>query len=455
MKELFSDNSSISEEEIENLNQNIVKDIMSKFENEFLHEEDINVINSYRRALEIKIMNEFENIKRTNRERNELIEKSDMKLQLKIKEFVAEYEERMEKMMPFCGEETDLIEQHLEIENVIKQKMNESNPFSNTKYFESYMTTLEVEINKSFRDFNQIFKVNSDKQLLELQNVIMNARKYYRTEMEKFYRNANYIKTENLIRNHSSVIERTITKYQSERGNMSIEKFNNFVKDSLLDIYNDIIEENKKNTPTLPAIGIDLGTTNSCVAFYQTSKPKGKVIIVPNDMGSTTTPSVIAFCDDNQEIIGEAAKEQSYINSRNTIFSAKRLIGRQFDDENVKKDMNFWPFRVVDDGNNIAKISVRVDGTEKIFFPEEISAKILKKLKQTAETYLGCDVKNAVITVPAYFNDAQKEATKDAGKIAGLNVLKIINEPTAAAIAFQLNRSDDLGSRYSNKVTFY
>jgi molecular chaperone DnaK (HSP70) len=236
---------------------------------------------------------------------------------------------------------------------------------------------------------------------------------------------------------------------------MSIEKFENFVKDSLLDIYNDIIEENNKNTPTLPAIGIDLGTTNCCVAFYQTSKPRGKVIIVPNDMGNTTTPSVIAFCDNNQEIIGEAAKEQSYTNSRNTIFSAKRLIGRQFDDENVKKDMNLWPFRVVDDGNNIAKISVRVDGTEKIFFPEEISAKILKKLKQTAETYLGCDVKNAVITVPAYFNDAQKEATKDAGKIAGLNVLRIINEPTAAAIAFQLNRSDDLGSRYSNKVTFY
>jgi hypothetical protein len=401
-------------------------------------------------------MNEFENIKRTNRERNELIEKSDMKLQLKIKEFVAEYEERMEKMIPFCGEETDLIKQHLKIENVIKQKMNESNPFSNTKSFESYMTTLEVEINKSFNDSNKVFKVHLDKQLLELQNVIMNARKYYRTEMEKFYNNTNYIKTKNLVRNHSSVIERTITKYQSERRNMSIEKFKNFVKDSLLDIYNDIIEENNKNTPTLPAIGIDLGTTNSCVAFYQTSKPREKVIIVPNDMGNKTTPSVVAFNENNDEvIIGESAKEHAYSKPLNIIFSAKRLIGRKFSDETVQNDMNMWPFKVIDDGNDIVKIQVKTNRTDKTFFPEEISAKILKKLKQTAETYLGCDVKNAVITVPAYFNDAQKEATKDAGKIAGLNVLKIINEPTAAAIAFQLNKSDDIGLRYSNKSTLY
>jgi L1 cell adhesion molecule like protein len=237
---------------------------------------------------------------------------------------------------------------------------------------------------------------------------------------------------------------------------MSIEKFKNFVKDSLLDIYNDIIEENNKNTPTLPAIGIDLGTTNSCVAFYQTSKPREKVIIVPNDMGNKTTPSVVAFNENNDEvIIGESAKEHAYSKPLNIIFSAKRLIGRKFSDETVQNDMNMWPFKVIDDGNDIVKIQVKTNRTDKTFFPEEISAKILKKLKQTAETYLGCDVKNAVITVPAYFNDAQKEATKDAGKIAGLNVLKIINEPTAAAIAFQLNKSDDIGLRYSNKSTLY
>jgi L1 cell adhesion molecule like protein len=202
------------------------------------------------------------------------------------------------------------------------------------------------------------------------------------------------------------------------------------------------------NTPTLKAIGIDLGTTNCCVAYFQPSRPKGNVIIIPNEMGNKTTPSVVAFNENNEVIIGELAKEHAYNDPRNTIFSAKRLIGRKFSDETVQKEMRLWPFRVVDDGNDIAKIQVKINGSDKTFFPEQISAKILENLKQTAENYLGCEVKNAVITVPAYFNDSQKEATKDTGAIAGLNVLKIVNEPTAAAIAFKLNRSDDR-KRYS------
>jgi L1 cell adhesion molecule like protein len=168
-------------------------------------------------------------------------------------------------------------------------------------------------------------------------------------------------------------------------------------------------------------------------------------------MRNKTTPSVVAFNENTEEvIIGESAKDRAYSNPRNSIFSAKRLIGRKFSDENVQKYLKLWPIRVFDDGNDIAKVEIKTNGTDKTLFPEEISAKILKKLKQTAEKHLGCEVINAVITVPAYFNDSQKEATKDVGSIAGLNVLKIINEPTAAAIAFQLNRFDEKEFKYEN-----
>jgi L1 cell adhesion molecule like protein len=237
---------------------------------------------------------------------------------------------------------------------------------------------------------------------------------------------------------------------------MSIENLKELIKESLKDIYQKIIKQNYMNTPTLVAIGIDLGTTNSCVTYFQPSRPKGNVIIIPNEMGNKTTPSVVAFNENNGEvIIGESAKKRAYSKPRNTIFSVNRLIRRKFSDKTVQNDMSLWPFKVVDDGNDIAKIQVKTNGSDKIYFPEEISAKILKKLKQTAENYLGCEVKNAVITVPTYFNDSQKEATKDAGAIAGLNVLKIINEPTAAAIGFQLNRSNEKESKYKSLKNKY
>jgi len=454
MRDLFSDNTSISEEELENLHQNVVENVLSQFNTNFETEEDVSVIESNRRALEIKIIQEFDRIKETNRQRNKSEENSELKLRLEIKDYVKDYEERMGKVVEYCGDETDLLEQHSQIQYIIKQKMIDSNSSLPSKFLEPYLTQLEVEINKSFNDCKKIFKVSSENQLLALQNVITNARKFYREEVQKYYTNTNFLKPEKLVQNNLLVTDRTIAKYLSERGNISIEKFNNYIKNSLQDIYNDIVEENDKNTPTLPAIGIDLGTTNSCVAYYQPQKPKGKVIIIPNDLGNRTTPSVVSFGDNNTEVIGESAKEELYVNSRNSVYSAKRLIGRQFDDETVQKDMRLWPFRVVDDGNNIAKISIRRDGTEELFFPEEISAKVLKKLKNLAEKNLGCEVKNAVITVPAYFNDAQKEATKDAGKIAGLNVLKIINEPTAAAIAFKLNRNNDIERRFTSFYNF-
>merc|ERR1712107_450375 len=195
------------------------------------------------------------------------------------------------------------------------------------------------------------------------------------------------------------------------------------------------------------AVGIDLGTTYSCVGTFQ----HGKVDIIANDQGNRTTPSYVAFTD-TERLIGDAAKNQVAMNPTNTIFDAKRLIGRNFNDSSVQSDMKHWPFKVTNVSGK-PRLQVEYKSEEKNFTPEEISAMVLTKMKETAESYLGHEVKDAVVTVPAYFNDSQRQATKDAGVIAGLNIIRIINEPTAAAIAYGLDKKNT-GDKESNVLIF-
>jgi len=195
------------------------------------------------------------------------------------------------------------------------------------------------------------------------------------------------------------------------------------------------LADDKEDVGTV--IGIDLGTTYSCVGVYK----DGRVEIIANDQGNRITPSYVAFTEENERLIGDAAKNQLTSNPKNTVFDAKRLIGRTWSEKSVQSDKKFFPFNVIEKRGK-PHVEVKVDGKMESFAPEEISAMVLTKMKETAETYLGKKVTHAVVTVPAYFNDAQRASTKDAGTIAGLNVMRIINEPTAAAIAYGLDKNE-------------
>ena len=196
------------------------------------------------------------------------------------------------------------------------------------------------------------------------------------------------------------------------------------------------------STKSSAVLGIDLGTTNSCVAIIENGVPK----VIENSEGNRTTPSIIAYTE-SEILVGASAKRQAVTNPQNTIYAAKRLIGRKFKENAVQKDIDLMPYKIVEAKNGDAWVQVRNDK----YAPPQISAEVLRKMKQTAEDYLGEEVTQAVITVPAYFNDSQRQATKDAGKIAGLEVLRIINEPTAAALAYGVDKVD----KQDRKIAVY
>ncbi|EJD08018.1 heat shock protein [Fomitiporia mediterranea MF3/22] len=206
-----------------------------------------------------------------------------------------------------------------------------------------------------------------------------------------------------------------------------------------------MIARNMNSKVNGPVIGIDLGTTNSCVSIMEGKTPR----VIENAEGNRTTPSVVAFTKHGERLVGLPAKRQAVVNPQNTVFGFKRLIGRQFNDKEVKQDREHWPFKIVPRPDGRPAVEVDQDGKKSLYSAEELSSMVLTKMKQTAEAYLNKKVNHAVITVPAYFNDAQRQATKDAGQIAGLDVLRVINEPTAAALAYGMDRTD------SNVIAVY
>jgi len=308
---------------------------------------------------------------------------------------------------------------------------------SDTTFLTPFIEQLEKDAICAFEgDIIDLYNMKKEEQQELIKKAFWEAKKYYTAKMEKHLEKEGFIKPVQLERLHN------VTRWEAVdvcKKKLPIPTATEQqLEDQIDTLFKKFEEQNDMNVPVNPAIGIDLGTTFSCVAVYH----KGKVQVIPNSQGKNTTPSYVAFTD-TEEVVGEPAKSQAHENPENTIFDAKRIIGRAMDDEHLVNDMKLWPFTVEPDENGVPKIRAK-DNT---YFPEQISSKILIELKNAAEAYLNTKVENAVITVPAYFTDGQRQATKDAGSLAGLKVLTIINEPTAAAFAYKLQYGEDADGR--------
>ena len=362
-----------------------------------------------------------------------------------VNELVDSYDQQIGDILDMMVNEKDLIQTHNKIKKKLIKEFKEKTRDSND--FDLHAIKLEDKIEKSFEDSKELLDLrlkNTNSQTINLKTLM---RKYYEEEMNKYYQKSYFLSKEKLLSNHSSVLERTVNKFAGKRGQMSFDRFKDFVEETVEDIFEKIKEKNDMNTPTLPAIGIDLGTTNSCVAYYKPGlRNTSPVVVIENEFGFRVTPSVVSIRPEGK-VVGNVAKDEKRAHIRDTIYSDKRLIGCNYSEEKVQQYIKRLSYVVFDDGLDNPKIRTYVGNSEDEFFAEEISAEVLKKMKATAERYLGVKVTKAVITVPAYFTEGRKEATKQAGIIAGLDVLKVIFEPTAAALAFHQNKTD-YSSRY-------
>ncbi|CAG2101035.1 unnamed protein product [Medioppia subpectinata] len=313
-----------------------------------------------------------------------------------------------------------------------------------------------LELNAMFdtteREMQDVFVEAVDDRHRLMTTLADRAMKWYNREMTTEYGDRPYIRLDRLGTIHEALVAGALARFQNDRGHISMDTYNELIRDKLKLTYDRVIDENNRNCPTIPAIGIDLGTTNSCVAYYRPGRPgqPGKIVVCRTTNTTRTnevTPSCVEYRDNKEVVVGEEAKDNLLANRQNIIYSAKRLIGRPFNDPDVTRYRQYWPFDVVDMGDGAAGVEVEVDGESRQLLPEEVSAEVLRKMKAIAERDLSHQVVDAVITVPAYFTDAQREATRGAGVMAGLNVLSIINEPTAAALAYKLDRFEDMGTK--------
>ena len=443
MDEKFAETDVFTDEELQELDQYIRKEALLILKD--LPMPAISGFNIYSTQLEQSIAEEYEKYVEKNKTKRELKSRDIKDI---VTDMVETYDERIGNLVEEVDSVDALIEKHRTIKKQLFEEFENRTQSQDSSESESYKEILEDKIESSFKDSKEYLILQLKNKTSESIKLKSELRKHYKEEMDKYYQKTSFLSKSRLLSNHESVVDRTVTKFESKRGQSNLGQFKAFVEESVEDIFKKIEEDNDKNTPTLPAIGIDLGTTNSCVAFFKPGvKNSNSVVVIENEQGYKVTPSMVSIRSEGK-IVGNGAKDGILAHPRNTIYSAKRLIGRNYSDVEVQRDMSrVLDYDVIDDGLDNPKIRVFVDNKPQDFFAEEISAEVLKKMRETAETYLGIKVTKAVITVPAYFNDAQKEATKDAGMIAGLEVLKIINEPTAAAVAFQL-KADDLSSRY-------
>ncbi|CAG2101234.1 unnamed protein product [Medioppia subpectinata] len=396
------------------------------------------------------------------RELNDLRrEKAAVQTEQHMLDLTAQYEEELDKLVRLTNADTydeyaaearlveiRLIDEHKSRNRDDQLDVNQRGRMLN-------MTEVGTKFAEILLDTKLVFIERKKDRVLATERLMSLILSDYNVKMDRRRRDTAFIRTDRLKHIHHELTGELIKEYTERRGHLSFDKFCDHVNDVLAIAYRVVSRDNDKHTPALPAVGIDLGTTNSCVAYYKPGIGANCVVVFDNDLSRLTTPSVIEFNASNGDVVvGETAKVNFLSNPRNTIFSIKRLIGQKFSSTNVANDREFWPFRVVDMGNDEPGVEVETgpDGLIQRFMPEEISAHVLKKMKDVAEEKLRTGgervvITNCVITVPAYFNDDQRDATRAAAIMADLKVLKIINEPTAAALAYQLNRFHDLKTK--------
>ncbi len=304
---------------------------------------------------------------------------------------------------------------------------------------EMTIKNLTEDFDEDFRSVLVMYKLKKKDSKSEHKKFLENAKHFYVREMDKHFVGSKFIVSKDLQDLHEKY--KSLAKNQL-KNEMTAQNVNSMISQQLDQTIEIIFDQYKRQNltyiPVKQAIGIDLGTTYCCVGVIN----RGKVHIISHEEDKSTTPSYVSFDEEgNEKYIGYYAKEESFSNPKNTIYDVKRMIGREYSDQHIQNDMKLWPFEVVN-VNDSLKIQL-YNEKKTTLYPEEVSAKILNKLKKDAEDFLGYEVKNAVITVPAHFNDAQRQATKDAGDLAGLKVLQILNEPTAAAIAYSHQIKDD------------
>ncbi len=339
-------------------------------------------------------------------------------------------------------DENELRDKHEENMKLVIENLIANNPIGDEEKEET-IKKLTEDFDEDFQYVLMLYRHKKKDSRFEFKKALENAKHYYVSEMDKQFKEPKFIITKDLQTLHEKFKSLAHDKLKEE---LSAKRVNPMIDQQFNETIGVIFDQYKRQNltymPVKQAIGIDLGTTYCCVGVIN----RGKVHIISHGSGMNTIPSYIAFNEEGEEtMIGSDAKEESYENPVNTIYDVKRMIGRKYSEEHIQSDMKLWPFKVVDINDSL-KIQLFTDLNEekrKTLYPEEVSAKILKKLKKDAEDFLGYDVESAVITVPAYFNDAQRQATKDAGNLAGLNVLQILNEPTAAAIAYSHQIKDD------------